>query len=102
MTLSFNSTKIAQKDLVAAIHPKDKTIRPQMVKFKDSKKYYNLIKEFKKISGIGGLLNTSLNIHEKPVILQPTDIINDFIKTKKILIDNIYVYNTIFSIKKNH
>lgn len=101
MTLSYNSTRIAQKDLVAAIHPKDLTIRPQMIKSTDSKKYFNLVKEFKKISGIGALLNTSLNIHEKPVILQPTDIVEDFIKTKKILIDNIYVHNTLFSIKKS-
>ena len=31
MVLTFNTTKLAQKNLKAAIHPRDKTIRPQCV-----------------------------------------------------------------------
>ena len=100
MTLSFDTTEIARKNLVAAIHPKDLTIRPQKVTKKTCKRYYNLIKTFKKYSGIGAVLNTSLNIHEKPIIMDPIDIVKDFIKTKKILIDNIYVHDTLFTLKK--
>ena len=102
MTMSYDSSELAQKHLKAAIHPKDLTIRPQLVSPNVCKKYYKLIKEFKKISGIGAVLNTSLNIHEKPIIMDPQDIVNDFIISKKIFIDNIYVYNTLFTLKKIH
>ena len=79
MTMSYDSSELAQKHLKAAIHPKDLTIRPQLVSPNVCKKYYKLIKEFKKISSIGAVLNTSLNIHEKPIIMDPQDIVNDFI-----------------------
>ena len=48
MVLTFNTTKLAQKNLKAAIHPRDKTIRPQCV-IKVNPKYYELINEFKKL-----------------------------------------------------
>lgn len=102
MTLSFDTTEIARKNLIAAIHPKDLTIRPQKVTQKTCERYYNLIKTFKKYSGIGAVLNTSLNIHEKPIIMDPIDIVQDFIITKKILIDNIYVHDTLFTLKKKY
>ena len=47
----------------AAVHPFDKTCRPQFVSKITNPKYYNLIKEFKKITGLGVLLNTSFNLH---------------------------------------
>ena len=67
-----------------------------------SNKKCDLIKTFKKYSGIGAVLNTSLNIHEKPIIMDPIDIVQDFIITKKILIDNIYVHDTLFTLKKKY
>ena len=100
MTLSFDTTSLGKKELAAAIHPKDFTIRPQEVTKEACKKYYGLIKKFKKLTGIGALLNTSLNIHEKPIIMDPNDIISDFMEKKNIFVDNIYVHNTLFSIKK--
>lgn len=100
MTLSFETTELARKNLIAAIHPKDLTIRPQKVTKQTCPRYYKLIKKFKKYSGIGAVLNTSLNIHEKPIIMDPKDIIKDFILTKNIFIDNIYVHDTLFTLKK--
>tara|TARA_B110000503_G_C6862554_1_gene295386 strand:+ start:130 stop:342 length:213 start_codon:yes stop_codon:yes gene_type:complete len=35
--------------------------------------YYELIKKFKKISGIRALLNTSFNLHGEPNVCLPTD-----------------------------
>ena len=48
MILTFNTTSLAQKHLKAAIHPRDKTIRPQCVVQSWNPEYYELIKEFKK------------------------------------------------------
>lgn len=99
MTIAFDSTLLAKDKLKAAIHPEDFTLRPQIVRKKISPKYFNLIKEFKKISGIGSLLNTSLNIHEKPIVSKPIDILNEFIKDKKIFIKHIYIEDTLYSLK---
>ena len=76
MVLTFNTTKLAQKNLKAAIHPRDKTIRPQCVIKSWNPKYYELIKEFKKKTGIGAVLNTSFNISGKPNVCSPKDAIN--------------------------
>ncbi len=67
MSMAFETKKLAQKDLQAAIHPADYTARPQKLSKNDNESYYNLIKEFKKLSGVGALLNTSLNLHGLPV-----------------------------------
>jgi carbamoyltransferase len=36
-------------------------------------KYYQLIKEFREYSGIGGILNTSFNLHGEPNVHTPND-----------------------------
>ena len=68
MSMAFNTTKIGQKNLGAAIHPSDYTARPQKLEKKDNNEYYNIVKEFKKLSGVGALLNTSLNLHGLPIV----------------------------------
>tara|TARA_Y200000002_G_scaffold377632_1_gene383560 strand:+ start:1048 stop:2787 length:1740 start_codon:yes stop_codon:yes gene_type:complete len=76
MVLTFNTTELAQKHLKAAIHPRDKTIRPQNVVQGWNPEYYDLIKEFKKKTGIGALLNTSFNLHGEPNVCSPADAIH--------------------------
>ena len=73
MSMAFNTTEFGRKNLKAAIHPADFTIRPQTVKREDNKSYYDLIKSFKKITKIGALLNTSLNLHGMPIALNHID-----------------------------
>lgn len=68
MILSFDSTKKAQETISAALHPYDFTIRPQVVSKKTNPKYHYLISSFKKLTGIGALLNTSFNLHGEPVV----------------------------------
>jgi len=76
MVLTFNTTKLAQKNLKAAIHPRDKTIRPQCVIKSWNPKYYELINEFKKKTGIGAVLNTSFNLSGEPNVCSPKDAIH--------------------------
>ena len=73
MVITFDSTKLAQKDLPAAMHPYDMTIRPQIVTKDYNLDYYNIIEEFSKITGKGAILNTSFNLHGEPNILTPED-----------------------------
>ena len=79
--MSFETTRLGRKDLAAACHPFDKTIRPQMVKKDTNYNYYQLIKEFKKITGIGGMLNTSFNLHGEPIVYSPKDAVKTFKKS---------------------
>ena len=46
----------------------DNTCRYQTVDIDQSKPFYNLLKEFKKLTGESILLNTSLNIAGKPIM----------------------------------
>tara|TARA_B100000029_G_scaffold17500_3_gene17930 strand:+ start:822 stop:2612 length:1791 start_codon:yes stop_codon:yes gene_type:complete len=81
MTIGFDSTVLAQKDLIAAIHPSDQTVRPQFVNKEDNPEYYDLIKEFESLTGIGGLLNTSLNLHGEPIVSNSSDAIHTLINS---------------------
>lgn len=73
MVLSFDSTQKARKDLKAALHPYDFTLRPQILEEDWNPKYYKIIKEFKNLTGIGGILNTSFNLHGRPMVLGPKE-----------------------------
>ncbi len=73
MTIAFESTPLARKHLKAAIHPYDFTVRPQLVSPAVNNDYYCLIKAFEKRTGIGGILNTSLNLHGYPIVATARD-----------------------------
>lgn len=65
------------KSKIPAVVHVDGTARPQMVSRKTNPRYWNLINEFKKITGIPMLLNTSFNVQE-PIVCTPQDAINTF------------------------
>ena len=65
-----------KKKIPAVVHV-DGTARPQMVNRDVNPRYWNLINEFKKITGVPMLLNTSFNVQE-PIVCTPTDAINTF------------------------
>ena len=73
MTMAFDTTKLGRKNLQAAIHPADYSVRPQKVDKVNNPEYYKLIREFKKISGVGALLNTSFNLHGLPIVRTAKD-----------------------------
>lgn len=76
MALTFDSTERAKKDIPAAMHPYDFTIRPQIVTKEYNKDYYEVIKHFSELTKIGALLNTSFNLHGEPNVLTPEDAIH--------------------------
>jgi len=73
MAITFDSTETAKKEIPAAMHPYDFTIRPQVVTKDYNKDYYELIEDFRRLTGRGGILNTSFNLHGEPNILTPED-----------------------------
>ena len=68
MVMSFRSTPLAQKELISALHSYDLTIRPQVVRKEWNPRYWNIIKNFERKTGIGGVLNTSFNLHGYPIV----------------------------------
>ena len=93
MIMAYNSTLAARKDLSAAMHPYDKTLRPQLVFEKDNPGYYQLLKAFEQRTCIGGILNTSFNLHGYPIVNTPEDALRVFMETglENLAIGNYYI-----------
>lgn len=81
MMLAYKTTAEGQEKLLAAIHQYDFSVRPQEVTAAHNLRYYKLIKEFEKISGIGAVLNTSFNLHGAPIVCSPQDALSVFEKS---------------------
>lgn len=65
------------KEKIPAVVHVDGTARPQMVNRDVNPRYWRLINEFKKLTGIPMLLNTSFNVQE-PIVCTPQNAINTF------------------------
>lgn len=72
MIMTYDTKPEAVK-IKAGIHPYDSTVRPQLVTEKHNARYHKLIKLFSEKTGIGGVLNTSLNLHGLPLVHTPED-----------------------------
>jgi len=72
MTITFNMKQKWVKKTPAVAHI-DNTARPQLVDKKTNEKYYNLINEYYKITGLPLIINTSFNVHEEPIVCKPEE-----------------------------
>lgn len=57
-------------EIIAALHPHDKTVRPQTVN-EWNLSYRKVLEGFQRITGVGGILNTSFNLHGYPIVGTP-------------------------------
>lgn len=76
MILSFDTTEAGWNDLKAGSHPYDRTCRPQVVTREANPDYWDLLMTFQRLSGVGGVLNTSLNLHGLPLVHRPQDAVH--------------------------
>ena len=81
MTIAYDLKGGFAEEIPGAVHPADKTARPQMLSQKDNPSYHHLLEEFGKITGIECLLNTSFNLHGDPIVESPLQAIETFSKT---------------------
>jgi carbamoyltransferase len=72
MIMSFDTTSRVE-DLRASIHPYDQTARPQIVYEDWDPDFYQILKEFERLTGRGVILNTSFNLHGYPIVNSPED-----------------------------
>src|SRR5438552_8523526 len=70
-----------KRDRIPAVNHVDDTGRVQSVESHVSPRYYRLISEFEKRTGVPVLLNTSFNENE-PIVMTPRDAVDTFTKTK--------------------
>ena len=76
MIEAFDTTEKAS-EIIAALHPFDRTARPQTVNEWNSS-YRKIIEAFQEHTGVGGVLNTSFNLHGFPVVGTPEIAIETF------------------------
>ena len=89
--------KVKNKKKLPAITHVDGTARVQTVSRKQNKIFYNLIKEFKSITGIGCVLNTSFNDNGEPIVETPEDAFLTFLSTD---MDYLVLGNRVIDAKK--
>lgn len=70
-------TKEAANEIIVGLHPFDKTCRPQTVNFFNPS-YKKIIEEFKKTTGVSGIVNTSFNLHGFPIVGNPQQALYTF------------------------
>jgi len=78
MTMTFDCTDWMKQHCPAAVHV-DGTARPQLVQRDVNPGYYDVLKEYEKLSGLPSLINTSFNMHEEPIVCSPQDAIRAFL-----------------------
>ena len=77
-------TKEEWKNNIPGVVHKDGSARIQTVNKDLNPKYYQLISEFKKLSGLSILLNTSFNGRSMPIVETVSDAVDFLIKTKNL------------------
>jgi carbamoyltransferase len=70
-----------KRALIPAVTHVDGTGRVQSVSRKHNPRYYRLIEEFERLTGVPVVLNTSFNIRGEPIVHQPEQAIECFMKT---------------------
>ena len=93
MIMAFPTKSKAHTDLIAALHPYDLTARPQVVRKNWNPGFHKVLKTFEEITGVGGVLNTSFNLHGQPIVCSPKDALETFVNSglDALAIGNIYI-----------
>ena len=80
MTVTFDCTETMSKQSPAVVHV-DGTARPQLITEAANPQYYNILKEYHKLTGIPSVVNTSFNMHEEPIVCTPEDAVSAYLQS---------------------
>ena len=78
MTMTYD-VPIEKVSAAPAVVHIDNTVRPQVVRKRDNPSFHQVILEYKKLSGLPLVINTSFNMHEEPIVCTPEDAIRSFL-----------------------
>jgi carbamoyltransferase len=71
----------AQRVLGAAIHV-DGSARPQAVRRASNPRYWSLLEEFRSLTGVPALVNTSFNLAGDPIVASASDAVSTFLRSR--------------------
>jgi len=70
MILAFDTTQ-NRNEIIAGVHPYDYSCRPQTLNSLWNSGFRNVLDTFEEHTGVGAVLNTSLNLHGYPIVCTP-------------------------------
>jgi carbamoyltransferase len=79
MTITFGCTPWLHERCPAVVHV-DGTARPQLIHRETNPGYYRILEEYRKLTGLPVLINTSFNMHEEPIVCTPHDALRAFVQ----------------------
>lgn len=82
MTIASETQPIAWEEIPAGLHPFDHTARAQILDPVNHPSFHALVSEFARLTGVGGVLNTSFNLHGDPIVCTPEDAIDTFLRSE--------------------
>lgn len=77
MTMTFDCTAWMKEACPGVVHI-DGTARPQIVREGDNPGFHQIIEEYRALTGLPMLINTSFNLHEEPIVCTPGDAVRAF------------------------
>jgi carbamoyltransferase len=77
MAIAFRVRPEVVDRIPSAVHV-DGTARPQFVTEADNPAFHRLLTAFKRLNGLGVLINTSFNLHGRTIVNTPSDALDDF------------------------
>jgi carbamoyltransferase len=95
MILSFWADKARASEIAAVVHV-DGSSRVQSVDRMTNPRYYELLQEFEKLTGVPMVMNTSFNLKGDPIVCTPKDAIQTFYTSG---LDDIVIGD--FAVEKN-
>ena len=81
MTIAPATHEEAWKAIPAGLHPFDRTARCQIVDPQNHPDFYDLLQKYERLTGVGGVLNTSFNLHGEAIVMTPEDAIWTFLNS---------------------
>jgi carbamoyltransferase len=79
MTITADCTEKFRRECPAAVHV-DGTARPQIVRRETNPSFHRVLEEYRKLTGLGSVVNTSFNMHEEPIVCTPGDAVRSFVR----------------------
>jgi carbamoyltransferase len=81
MTIAPDTKPAAWDVIPAGLHPFDRSARCQILDPQNHPSFYDLVSKFERLTGVGGVLNTSFNLHGDAVVMTPEDAIHTFLNS---------------------
>jgi carbamoyltransferase len=78
MTMTFHCTPAMRRAMAGVVHL-DGTARPQLVRADRNAEFHAILSAFRDRTGLPGIINTSFNMHEEPIVCSAEDAVRAFL-----------------------